>query len=159
MRLARERVPPHLWGMRRALPILLGSVLAARGLSSGGVTVRNVQHAPLYSPELVRYVGADRDVPPRVVSPGGAGEAGRRTGTVEAALAGIGWLPLDRATATPDGSERGNFHIAVAIDAPVRLDADDAGAGAVGPDDLGPSDGASHVLLAFCDEAEWPLRF
>ncbi|MBC6441519.1 MAG: hypothetical protein GDA49_14170 [Rhodospirillales bacterium] len=138
--------------MRAAILSLCTLLLAACATALNGVTVRNVQYYSLYSPELLRYAAEGRDMPLRLISNGSDAEIAGQTAMVEQALHDIPWLPFGRLTATPDGSERGNFHIAVVIDAPVQVDDRACCSGDVDRETLGPIDGKSHVVITFCND-------
>ena len=113
------------------------------------IAVHNVNHEALYSPQLVRWVASPgRDVVLRVAAPGGRHE--QWNAAVEGALAGIAWLPFSDVTATPDGSQRRNFHLGVMVGAPRTAKGDDACRGDAADDTLGAVDGRTHIIVALC---------
>jgi len=136
--------------MKHILCALLLTGLAACAAPGSGSVVRNVEHMPLYSPELVRWASGGRDT--RLVLLVADDDRERWAQTVSDTMAGLSWLPLDRVTETPDESARDNFHLALVIDAPPGTSARDACTGDIAPEGLGPEGGASHVLFAFCND-------
>jgi len=134
------------------LLILLTLTFAACASPSNGVIVRNVQHFPLYSPQLVRWAGGDRDFPLQIVAPGDATASKAWSSAVAASLAGMTTQPFSRATSDPDGTERGNFRIVAVIDAPLGISARQVCRNEVPVESLGKIEGTSHVQIVFCNE-------
>jgi hypothetical protein len=130
----------------------LALFLGACSASHSGSTVRNIEHYPLFGPELVRWAVAGRDLPLDLILETGPEHLDAWQSAAGQALSQVTSLQSGRITAWPDGSQRGNFHLAVVINAPLGLTARDACGGVIETANLTVQDGQSHLLLAFCNE-------
>ena len=130
----------------------LALFLCACSTSQSGSIVRNIEHYPLYGPDLVRWAVAGRDLPLDLILETGPERREAWQLAAGEALSHVSSLQSGRVTAWPDDSQRGNFHLAVVVNAPLGLTARDACSGAIEPTDLAVQDGKSHLLLAFCNE-------
>ena len=139
--------------MKLVLLLSVLMVLSACASLDNGVVVRNVQHQPFYSPDIVHWAGAGRDIRLVMTVPGKTGDAQPLSEATTSAVASMPWLPFRRVTDAPDGSERDNFHLAIVLDAPETMAGKDACAGTVEPSNLAPVSGQSHILFAFCNDA------
>ena len=72
--------------------------------------------------------------------------------TAGAALSQVASLKSGHVTAWPDDSQRGNFHLAVVVNASISLTASDACSGVTDLNQLVIQNGDTHLLLAFCNK-------
>ena len=95
--------------MKLVLSLSVLLALSACASLDNGVVVRNVQHQPLYSPDIVHWAGAGRDMRLVMTVPGKTGDAQPWSEATTSAVASMPWPPFGRVTDTPDGSETDNF--------------------------------------------------
>ncbi len=138
--------------MKSLASLGLALFLSACSASHSASTVRNIEHYPLFGPELVRWAVAGRDLPLVLILETEPERHDAWQSVAGQALSQVTSLQSGRVTAWPDGSQRGNFHLAVVINAPLGLTARDACSGAIETASLAVQDGQSHLLLAFCNE-------
>jgi hypothetical protein len=133
---------------------LIGLLLLAGCAGQSGVSVSRIDIRPLYGPGLVQWVGAGRDLPVQVT--GNPTQLSQQdwSRTVSEALNASGWLSQTHMTSEPDGSQRGNFHVAVMFNAPVDIDDTSLCLGAADPETLVPVEGRSRIAMAFCNEGK-----
>lgn len=131
------------------IPVCVFLALAA---CTDGATVSRVDVRDLYSPGLVQWAAAGRDLPLRVTgNPTRVAPAAWEASVAEA-LNATGWLPQTTITPDPDETAQGNFHLAVVFNAPAALDDGSVCRGDVAPEALLPVDGRTTIAMAFCND-------
>lgn len=138
--------------VRKPVLPLIAVLLLASCTGQSGVSVSRIDIGSLYGPGLVQWVGGGRDLPVEVTGNPTELAKAEWDRTVSDALNASGWLSRTHLTSEPDGSQRGNFHVAVMFDAPTDIDDRSLCLGAVDPELLVPVDGRSHIAMAFCNE-------
>jgi hypothetical protein len=121
------------------------------GSGTGGVVTTYVDYAPLYKPSLVHWVGEGRDV--LVVIYGNPTPAPPDIWNVAVtdAMNASSWVSGGNFTTTPNGTERGNFYIALIFDATLTTSGKTACRGNVDLAQLAPVDGRTAIVGAFCN--------
>lgn len=142
----------HIRIMKQSILFGLIAFLGACSASHISTTVRNTEHYPLYSPEIVRWAVAGRDLPLDLILQVAPEHQESWQLAAGAALSQVSSLQAGRVTAWPDDSQRGNFHLAVVVNAPLGLTARHACSRRVDPAHLVPQNGETHLLFAFCNE-------
>jgi hypothetical protein len=137
--------------MMRSLPILLLALLIAACTS--GTQVGRPDIGTLYTPALLQWLGAGRDVRVDVIGNPTSAPTSAWEQAVTDRLNATGWLPSARFTTNPGMNSRGNFHLAVAFDVPPTATAADACGRAIEPGRLASQGGRSILLMALCNGA------
>ena len=123
----------------------MGLVLALAGCAGDGsrTHVTRVDHAPLWSPDLMHWIASS---PQGLVMRAVAADGDVRwAGDAAAALQDIAWMPFSALAIDRPGSRDPVFHLAVVVNAPSTLSADGACDGGVTP-----VAGHADVVIALC---------
>jgi hypothetical protein len=141
--------------LRFPICVAIAGMVAActSGSGTGGVVTTKVDYAPLYRPSVYQWVAAGRDVPVVIFGDPTPAPPDIWNRVVTDAMNATSWVDAGHFTTTPDGTERGNFFIALAFGATSTMTGAMACAGQIDPDQLGPVGGRTAIVGAFCNNA------
>jgi hypothetical protein len=143
----------ELMTYRTALGLVFLALLTAcaAGGGTGGVVATNVDYYPLYKPSLIQWVGDSRDVPVIVFGNPTPAPPDVWNVSVTDAMNRSSWIKVGNFTTTPDGTERGNFHFALAFNATSTMTGAMACSGNIDLAQLAPVNGRTAIVGAFCN--------
>ena len=135
--------------------VCLAGALAActAGSGTGGVITTHVDYYPLYKPSLIQWVGDGRDVPVVIFGNPTQTPPDIWNLSVTDAMNASSWVSGSNFTTTPDGTERGNFHFALAFNATSTMTGATACRGDIDLAQLAPVNGRTAIVGAFCNNA------
>ena len=121
------------------------------GSNTGGVVTTKADYYPLYKPSLYQWVAAGRDVPVVIFGNPTQAPPDIWEGSVTNAMNASTWVSGGNFTTTPNDSARGNFYFALAFGATSTMTDRMACRGDIDLGALGPVDGRTAILGAFCN--------
>jgi len=121
------------------------------GAGTGGIVTTYTDYDTLYKPSLYYYVADGRDVAVNVFGNPTPAPSEAWNLAVTDAMNRSSWVSTGQFTTTPDGSERGNFHFGLVFGATSTMSGKTACTGDVDLGALGPVDGHTAIVGAFCN--------
>jgi hypothetical protein len=138
---------------RGVIAMCVAAALAAcsAGAGTGGIVTTYTDYDTLYQPSLYYYAADGRDVQVNVFGNPTPVPSEAWNLTVTDAMNRSSWVSTGHFTTTPDGSERGNFHFGLVFGATSTMSGKTACTGDVDLGALGPVDGRTAIVGAFCN--------
>jgi hypothetical protein len=143
--------------IRMFFGLVLAFALAAcaPGGGSGGAVTTKIDYSTLYKPSLFQWVGDGRDVPVVIYGNPTPEPPDIWNRAVTDAMNRSTWMRSANFTTTPNETQRGNFFVVLIFGATSTMGSAAACQGAIDPTALGPVDGRTAILGAFCNNARW----